>query len=588
MGSRADIAAGRAYVELYVKNSMLMKGLKAAKDAVSGVGVSLMKIGGAMSAAGAGIVTPLLAAAKVFADMGSELADMSARTGESVGSLAELRYAAQQTGTALSDVEKAIKFSQKSGSTETFDQIAARISAIVDPAERTRAALEAWGKAGTMLLPMVDNLAALRKEARDLNLVPSEEAVKSADIIGDLFDKIKAIGMSAAFEIGAALGPVLIPALETVKNLAVATVTWVKNNGELVRTIFKIGAGLLVVGTVIVGLGAAFVGAGIAIGGVMAAITGITAAVAFLISPVGMVTAAIVAGSVAWFKFTDSGKAALKGITGLISPIKDTIKGVMDAFAAGNMELAMKTAWDGIKVIWTTGTVAIRTVWASTVFWITQAFDDASNHLSQAFLSVADFFGDVWGGIRKLFVDGTRDMQNFYNDLREVSGTRTSEDAAKIRREIETTHSKATGQIDKEMANDPLKTLAEDKKARDDARKEGYLAEIEKLNQELTDAKHELAKDLARAYSEKAAKRDKIDLLPVREQPLREALKAGSSFTTFSVQAALGNAGKGSGIDRVAKTLAEMKTERKAQFEKEMKARRDLRQDIRESFHARP
>lgn len=56
--------------------------------------------------------------------------------------------------------------------------MAAKIAAIEDPAERTRMAMEAWGISGTMLLPMVKDLQPLRQEARDLGLVPTDEAVK--------------------------------------------------------------------------------------------------------------------------------------------------------------------------------------------------------------------------------------------------------------------------------------------------------------------------------------------------------------------------------------------------------------------------
>ena len=65
---------------------------------------------------------------------------------------------------------------------------------------------------------MVDNLAALRQEARDLGLVPTEEAVSMADAIGDSLDKVKSVFSATLFEIGAAIAPVLIPALDGVES----------------------------------------------------------------------------------------------------------------------------------------------------------------------------------------------------------------------------------------------------------------------------------------------------------------------------------------------------------------------------------
>ena len=70
-------------------------------------------IGAGLSGLGAGIVLPLVGAAKSFADAGSVLNDASARTGVSVEALSALSYAAQQTGTDLGTVEGAIRKMQK-------------------------------------------------------------------------------------------------------------------------------------------------------------------------------------------------------------------------------------------------------------------------------------------------------------------------------------------------------------------------------------------------------------------------------------------------------------------------------------------
>ena len=90
-----------------------------------------------------------------------------------------------------------------------FDKVAADIAAIEDPAKRTEAAFEAWGKSGVKLLPMVDSLKELRQQARDLGLVPTEEAVSMADAIGDSLDQVKSVFSATLFEIGAAIAPVL-------------------------------------------------------------------------------------------------------------------------------------------------------------------------------------------------------------------------------------------------------------------------------------------------------------------------------------------------------------------------------------------
>src|SRR6185295_15213957 len=69
----------------------------------------LRSIGSKMFAAGLGLAAPLGAAAKLFADMGDELAKASTRTGIGVEELSRLKYAADQSGTSLEGLEKGIK-----------------------------------------------------------------------------------------------------------------------------------------------------------------------------------------------------------------------------------------------------------------------------------------------------------------------------------------------------------------------------------------------------------------------------------------------------------------------------------------------
>ena len=47
MAGRSDIQAGKAFVELYVKNSLLVKGLNEAKAQLQGLGKNIMAIGDA-------------------------------------------------------------------------------------------------------------------------------------------------------------------------------------------------------------------------------------------------------------------------------------------------------------------------------------------------------------------------------------------------------------------------------------------------------------------------------------------------------------------------------------------------------------
>lgn len=245
-----DITAGRAFIELMVKNGVPLalraaqRQLQAFAASARAIGSQLTSFGTAITGFGGAMIAPLALATASFVGLGSQLDDISNRTGIAASALAEFKFAAEQSGAGIEDIERASKKMQQTiaqatsgnkaaiaslasiGLTaealadklpeEQLQAIADRLAGIEDPAKRTAAAMVVLGKSGPALVPMVNELAALRQQARDLGLVPTDKAVQDAAIIGDLFDQIKSVGLATIFEIGAAFAPVLIPAMEIV------------------------------------------------------------------------------------------------------------------------------------------------------------------------------------------------------------------------------------------------------------------------------------------------------------------------------------------------------------------------------------
>ena len=107
-----DIKAGRAYVEMYLKD-VLAPGLKKAAKRLTAFGRAVNKLGAGLIAGGAALAVPLAAGVQTFTDWGDELAKMSDRTGISVASLSELTHAALQSGASIEELENAVKLLQK-------------------------------------------------------------------------------------------------------------------------------------------------------------------------------------------------------------------------------------------------------------------------------------------------------------------------------------------------------------------------------------------------------------------------------------------------------------------------------------------
>jgi hypothetical protein len=394
-GTAGAIRAGQAFIEMGLNNDPLTKGLKAAESQLKGFGIAVTQIGAAAGAAGAAITVPLLAMAKIFAEGTSALQHMSERTGISIEALSALGYAAKQTGLDLSEVEIAIKKMQKSmtaGSLENqqaaqtfanlglnvkkleqlkpeeaFEVLAQRISEIPNPTAKAGAAMLIFGKSGTSILPLIENMAALTKEAKDFGLVASTKGVEAGTRLQHAFNLLdKSIAFTQG-TIASALAPTLTEMNAAFARNLKTVREWIAANKPLVLQAFQIGLALTAVGTVFATLGAAFIASGAVLGGVATTLAAIGAALAALTSPISLVIAAI-AGLGTWFlKSTETGQQSLAFIGKQFQQLKAeaiaTFGGIAEALKAGDIVLAGQILWTGLQVEWLKGKVILLGIW---------------------------------------------------------------------------------------------------------------------------------------------------------------------------------------------------------------------------------
>jgi hypothetical protein len=340
MASKSDIEAGRAFVRLYVKKTELERGLLQAKARLKDFGNGLKAVGTAFMASGTAIVAPILAAAKHFADFGSQLNDMSARTGISTNALDELAYGAEQTGQSIETVEGSIRKMQKSigdaaggskAATEALDAlglsvgqlqgfspdrqfalIAERLTAIQDPTARAAAAMNIFGRSGTALLPLMANLDELTAKAREVGRSMSAEQAAAADALGDAWDDARSAAGGLANAIGAAVAPKLTELLEkTLESLTTAR-QWIDAHQEMAFTALKAGIAIGGIGAAFTALGAPALAAASMLDVAAKAVAGLRIAFAFLalhpvIAVLGGLTLALGAAYVATRKLAAAG-----------------------------------------------------------------------------------------------------------------------------------------------------------------------------------------------------------------------------------------------------------------------------------------
>lgn len=422
MAGKADIRAGGAFVELFVKGAKLEAGLNQFAAKINQFGETCQSIGTKIAAVGASAMAGFGAAVKQFADSGDELAKMAQRTGMTVEALSQLRYAAGQSGASIDDVEKAAKkmaavLHDAAGGSEAatktltdlglsiadldgkspdeqFHRIAMALSAVSDASTRAALAQDIFGRSGTQLLPLFaegeKGLEALRLEAERLGVTMSAETADSATRLGDAMDRVK----SSIGGVANAVGSALAPHIEALANKIAFTIgkvaEWVRNNERLVVIAGAASVVITAVGTALIGLGTAATLAGAAIAGLstiigtaITVVSAIGAPIALLIAPVVLLAAEVTALGAAFVYAS----GLVPQLVATLGPLLGAIKAIGAEMLAGNFSKAWDIAAASIRYV---GSLAM------------DVFDQ-----------LPEFAGYAAGRLTKAFIDGFKATWNW-------------------------------------------------------------------------------------------------------------------------------------------------------------------------------
>lgn len=421
MSNSGGIRAGRAYVELGANDSLLTKGLRSAQAKLKSFGRGFSVAGGVVAAAGSSALAPMLAATTAFASSGDELSKAADKTGASVESLSELRHAATQSAVSFKTLGTALNKSQRNlaeaakgdlvaaeafdalglsvdeliqmSPDQQFEAIADRISKIEDPAMRTAAAMDVFGKSGAELMPLIlggaEGIESLRAEARALGLQVSGKDASAATLLGDTWANVKKTLGAVVFQVGAALAPALTDVMKAITPLIVGVAKWMSRNRKLIVTIAAIAAGLVAAGTFLLGVGGAFMLLSSAIGGFLAIGSAAAAVIASILSPIGLAVTAVGGLIAAFLTMTDTGQAVVAWFAGgfsfLLKTVQATIGGLYNALASGRLDLAAEIAMTGVKLIFATALGAITGMFGGSIDSMMQMLTGLYRRIKQVF-----------------------------------------------------------------------------------------------------------------------------------------------------------------------------------------------------------
>lgn len=402
MAKAGAIKAGEAFIRLYGDDADLKKSLEQASRRLRSLGTMLTAAGAGLAGLGGAALGGLYAAAKTFSDVGDAIDKMNKRTGLSTEFISEMGFAAEQSGSNIEELEKGVrKYQQTLGDAaagngaaiqafdalglsvealmgmspdEQFYAIAEAIRSIENPAEQVEAAMALLGRGGAQLIPLFKEGAAgmdaLRRQARDLGLSFDGEAAQSAAKLNDALNSLNRALKATWTWIGGAVAPALTALLDALTPIVSGVTRWIRENSGVIVMLAQIAAAVLAVGAVLIGAGGAFILLGAAITGVMTVLGAVSAVfagiVAFMASTPGMLIiiaggiATVAAGLMDWgraaswakFQFLQFGDIA-----------RQTIRGIADAFAAGDIELAASIMWTGVKLVFTEGQASLMGIW---------------------------------------------------------------------------------------------------------------------------------------------------------------------------------------------------------------------------------
>jgi len=274
-------------------------------------------------------------------------------------------------------------------------------------AERSAKFKDAFGILG------ITGASALSKNitgARELRRAIGEAggtAKKTADMMDSGLGGAGRVLMSALegvqIAVGEALAPVLSDLAKRVTNIAQFTIEWVKANKGLVVAVAATAVGVTAFGVALIGVGTAAAVMSVALGG-LASIAGA------VLSPVGLVTAAVVGAAAAFLKWSEAGQAVYQSLSlnfgKLLAWVQEVFGAITDAMSAGDMQLAAEVMWAGIKVAWTKGIGWVLGMWGEVAFGVLDTCNFLWTEMIDGFWGAVDQIVDSWKWLEKSFAKG--------------------------------------------------------------------------------------------------------------------------------------------------------------------------------------
>ena len=295
---------GALRVNLGLDSAQFQRGARQAQSSMQRLGRSMQRIGAAISVVGTGVALAVRGQVNAMDD----LAKASQRIGVPVEALSQLQFAAELSDVSLSDLQssmqrlsramvddaaafEAVGIAVRDASGEmrpvmdVFSDLADRLAAMPEGAERTALAMDLMGRSGANMMPLMGGGAAaireMMEEADRLGLTISGETAAAAEQFNDNILRLRRTFTGVTRVISAEM----VPVLESLSQILVSAAEIFQGLSPTTRRFAAAIAGITVV------VGPLTVAAGL----LVVALAGISAPVLAAIAAFTAITAVVIA-----------------------------------------------------------------------------------------------------------------------------------------------------------------------------------------------------------------------------------------------------------------------------------------------------
>lgn len=267
-----SVRAGGAFIDITARIARQFRGVLASvRRQFAKLSASLNRTATRIGAAAVSALAPIALLTKQFASLGDEIGKTAKRTGFSTEAISRLKFAAEQSGSSITELEAGLKRMarflidtednlatnvramkrlnlavsdfQDLNPEEQFLLLAERIGTMANATEKAALAQIIFGRAGTKLIPLfnegADGIRTLGEEAAKLGIVLDKETTQAAEDMTDGFNKLIVSLKAVAVVVGKTLAGDVKDMTERMLDAIARVREWLKENKEFIRGIVE-------------------------------------------------------------------------------------------------------------------------------------------------------------------------------------------------------------------------------------------------------------------------------------------------------------------------------------------------------------